>query len=194
MKKSAWFWMVLVLAAALFAVPESDAQGRTVPVQLSLYSPAQVFPEDTDVVGLRLNLIRGVNNHVSGIDIGLWNRAYGDETAFQLGGLNVVDGHYGGIQLGVANLVGETFTGWQGGLFNMTRGESGMLQSGAMNLALSGLRGVQLGFVNYAQDISGLQIGVFNACQVMYGVQIGLVNIISDKNILPVLPIVNAAF
>ncbi|MDD2237091.1 MAG: hypothetical protein PHG65_07790, partial [Kiritimatiellae bacterium] len=56
------------------------------------------------------------------------------------------------------------------------------------------VHGLQIGVVNYAQDMTGLQIGLFNATQVMYGLQIGIVNIISDKESLPILPLINAAF
>ncbi len=182
--------LIVFLASAAW----SRAFYEAVPIQLSLWSPVQLFSVDRDVVGLRLDFIYGANENVSGLDIGLWNETIGSQHGVQLGGVNVVGSECVGLQYGVVNLVNESMKGWQGGIFNMVNADVHGLQTGPMNMGLTGVRGVQIGAVNYARDMSGLQIGLFNAVQVMYGVQIGLINIISDKEILPVLPVINAAF
>jgi len=193
MKRFGIFILVLVVLFAFAETGVSETRGRVVPIQLALYPPAQIFPEDVSVLGLRLE-IYGINDHVSGLDFGLFNRTLGDQKGLQIGGANLVDGHCSGFQFAVANFVGNGFSGWQGGLFNSANGEVAALQMGAMNMGLLNLRGIQIGIINYSRDMSGLQIGLFNAAQVMYGIQIGLVNIISDKETLPVLPFINAAF
>jgi len=53
---------------------------------------------------------------------------------------------------------------------------------------------VQIGIFNRARDISGFQLGIVNWAENMYGIQIGLINIISGKESLQFLPIVNWSF
>ena len=52
----------------------------------------------------------------------------------------------------------------------------------------------QFGIFNRARDISGFQLGIVNWAENMYGIQIGLINIISGKESLQFLPIVNWSF
>ena len=72
------------------------AQGK--PVQLSLFHPLQVFPEDEAIHGLRLNIIYGVNSEVWGADLGLVNKLTGDMKGWQYGAVNLVDGECWGLQ------------------------------------------------------------------------------------------------
>ncbi len=53
---------------------------------------------------------------------------------------------------------------------------------------------VQIGIFNRARDISGFQLGLVNWAENMHGIQIGLINIISGKESLQFLPIVNWSF
>ncbi len=194
MKRSVYFVFLLMVCAMTLGCVSSFAQeDRIAPIQLALYPPAQIYAEDVSIVGLRLELY-GINNRVSGLDIGLLNVTRGDQKGFQFGGCNLVDGSFGGIQLGLGNRVINDFSGWQGGLLNVAKGDVSALQTGPMNMSLLNMRGFQLGLINYARDMNGLQIGLLNTAQVMYGIQIGLINVISDKENLPVLPFVNASF
>ena len=49
---------------------------------------------------------------------------------------------------------------------------------------------VQIGFVNYAQQVGGLQFGFVNATKKLEGLQVGLINY-AENGVFPVLPIVN---
>lgn len=139
------------------------AQGPK-PFQLSLFNPAQLFPENASVEGLRFNLVYGKNANVSGLDVGVANH---------------VTGQFWGLQWAMlANITDGTMRGLQGGAFNQS----------------TAARGVQIGFVNVAKQYHGFQMGFFNMTDGMHGLQIGLINVIREKRELPVLPIVNWNF
>ena len=55
------------------------------------------------------------------------------------------------------------------------------------------LSGVQIGIVNFARKGAGLQLGGLNFCDDLCGVQIGVINY-SAKSSVPVLPILNMCF
>jgi len=133
-------------------------------LQLSLCNPLQIFPENYDVSGLRINLLYGRNSNLRGLDLGL---------------VNDVPGLVEGFQCGAANLAGE-LNGLQFGGFNSAT-------SSSMGLC-------QIGVVNLGKDISGLQLGVFNMCDTIAGVQIGLLNFITKSDFVIFCPIVNAQF
>ena len=52
----------------------------------------------------------------------------------------------------------------------------------------------QFGIFNRARDISGFQLGIVNWAENMQGIQIGLIDIISGKESLQFLPVVNWSF
>jgi hypothetical protein len=135
------------------------------PVQLALVAPVQLFPENTDIVGIRFNLLYGRNASVSGLDLGLVN--------------HTTTGVSKGLQFGLVGLNDGEFVGWQDNFVNSTRGR---------------MEGLQWGFVNYAGHCSGLQLGFVNYAQTMHGLQIGLVNVIRSGGQFPVFPIVNWSF
>lgn len=85
MKKLLMALLLVVCAPALRVLAEG-----TTPLQLSIWSPVQVFPSDWDVIGLRCGGIYSRNRQVYGVDVGLFNSA---------------DAASGGLQLGLGNLV-----------------------------------------------------------------------------------------
>ncbi|MFH1957156.1 MAG: hypothetical protein ABIJ15_01595 [bacterium] len=122
--------IVAIAAAIVFAAAPAVAETR--PVQLALIDPVQIFNADTSISGVRLNLLYGRNDSVTGLDLGL---------------------------VGVAD---SDFTGWQYNFVgNITKGNFSGLQMGFVNYANSA-KGLQLGVVNYAVSLKGLQIGVIN--------------------------------
>lgn len=168
----------LVLLAAVFAlVSVAPGHAETRPVQLSLFNPAQVFPEKTSIEGVRLNLIYGKNANVSGLDWGLVNHTTGGGTAWQAGGLGMVEGDFIGFQDNIINITGGKFTGVQLGAFN---------QSGSGH-------GLAVGWVNVSKNMRGVQLGLVNVTETMHGLQIGLGNVI-QKGKMPFLPIVNWSY
>jgi hypothetical protein len=151
--------------------------GEAKPVQLALWSPAQIFAPGTAIHGVRLNLIYGVNAEMVGLDVGIANRTTGDCKA---------------LQYGIVGLVEGKFTGWQDNFINVSTDFEGF-QSGAYNGADS-CRGFQWGFVNNTKSMRGFQLAFVNLTEQMHGLQIGLVNVIRAKDSLPILPIVNWKF
>jgi hypothetical protein len=135
------------------------------PIQLSLVTPIQIFPEDDSIKGIRLNLLYGRNASIIGVDLGLVN--------------HTTSGISKGWQMGTVGLVDADFVGWQDNCVNVVRGD---------------FKGFQLGVVNYAKAGEGLQLGLVNYVENMNGLQIGAVNIIRQGGMLPVFPIINWSF
>jgi hypothetical protein len=152
----------VAIALSLIAAP---AAAQEKPIQLALIAPIQIFPENTSITGLRLNLLYGRNETVRGIDLGLVNHTKSGESV--------------GIQWGFVNLTDANFTGFQDGWVNITKGD---------------FEGMQWGFVNYAGHGNGLMVGFVNYAMSMKGLQIGLVNVIRQGGQFPVFPIVNWSF
>ncbi len=167
------FRLLLSLAVLASFASIASAAGPS-PFQLALFNPAQIVPEKASVSGLRIDLIYGVNQDVTGLDIGLVNHARGSEFAWQWGGIGIVE---------------KDFTGWQDNWVSITRGSFTGLQTGLFNQAGQG-NGVQFGVVNVTKSMHGLQLGVINSTETMHGLQIGVGNII-QKGKIPFLPIVN---
>ncbi len=153
---------LIILAVVSFSLP---ASAETQPFQLALLAPAQIYPEEDSVRGIRLNVLYGRNTSVTGLDLGLVN--------------HTTEGMSMGVQLGLVNLNEAKFTGFQDGWVNVMKGD---------------FEGFQLGFVNYAGFVKGLQLGLVNYSESMNGLQIGLLNIIHQGGEFPFFPIVNWSF
>jgi hypothetical protein len=143
----------------------TSAPAKTKPIQLALVTPIQIFPESTEISGVRLNLLYGRNVSVTGLDIGLVNHS--------------TTGISKGVQFGVVGLADSDFVGWQNNSVNITN---------------RNFEGFQWGAVNYANYANGFQLGIVNYARSMKGLQIGLVNIIKQGGQFPVFPIVNWSF
>lgn len=153
----------LVAISVVFISTPALAQSR--PIQIALITPAQIFPEEESISGLRLNLIYGRNVSVTGLDLGLVN--------------HTTTGKSMGVQHGLVGLVDSDFVGLQDNLVNVINGD---------------FEGFQWGLVNYAKSANGLQLGIVNYAENMEGLQIGVVNIIHTGGAFPVFPIVNWSF
>ncbi len=170
--KKACLWLALV---ALWTVP-ALALDMT-PLQIGIAGQkAQLFPAQTDVVGLRLNIAMSDNDDVMGLDLGLVSRA-NRMSAIQLNLANLVDSEFYGVSVGLFNRAGS-LAGFQGGLFNNVEHD---------------MSGFQLGLFNVADDAAGFQIGLINRAVSLRGIQLGLVNLI-EQGPLTFFPILNAAF
>jgi len=161
-KKNRSLFGVAIVTLILVAQPILAAEK---PIQLSLFSPVQLVPEDDAIAGVRLSLLYGRNKYVTGFDWGL--------VSHSTSGMSM------GWQIGFVGLVDADFTGWQNNVANITRGN---------------FEGFQWGVVNYAGHASGFQLGIVNYAVSMKGLQIGLVNIIKQGGQFPVFPIVNWSF
>ncbi|MDA1043939.1 MAG: hypothetical protein O3C57_01815 [Verrucomicrobia bacterium] len=154
-----WFFP-FVLTAIMLAGPFAlhSHAGQREGVNLALVPSAQLFSENSEVTGMRLNVV-GSNLAMKGLDLGIVNLSQERFTGAAIGIGNGVEGLGIGLQLGLFNYAGE-FHGLQCGLFNQA----------------SKLEGVQLGFANYSHDNNLLQLGVVNVANNHIGWQIGLMN------------------
>jgi hypothetical protein len=155
--------MGLVVLSILAVTSPVMAENK--PIQLSLVTPIQIFPETMPISGFRFNLIYGRSVSVTGLDLGLAN--------------HITTGKSQGVQWGLVNINDAQYVGWQNGSVNYVKGD---------------VRGVQTGIVNYANHANGLQFGLINYAVTLNGLQIGLVNIIKQGGQFPVFPIVNWSF
>ena len=95
--------------------------------------PWSIPNEESSVYGLRLNFGWGAYADTYGLDAGLFSSCSRD---------------FGGIAANFCgNLVGETMGG---------------IQVGAVNVVYGSAYGLQIAFVNFAEDLHGVQIGVLN--------------------------------
>ncbi len=170
------------IPTSLAAQDETPQDTTTVPenFELSLVPGVQLRGEDSAVRILRLGLYNR-NVSVQGLDVGIINQ--------NTGGISK------GAQFGLVSVVDGDFSGWQANLVSIANGEFNGLQgpNGLYNEIDHG-EAVQIGFFNRARDISGFQLGIVNWSENMHGIQIGLINIISGKESLKFLPIVNWSF
>ncbi len=164
---------VLSVAAAL------PLRAQEKPIQLSLFTPVQIVPENEGVSAIRLNLIYSVNKSVKYFDWGLVNVTSGGASA--------------GVQWALVSINKGSFTGWQASAGAITQGQFKGLQSGWFTSAKQG-EGVQWGLVNTAEYWNGLQFGLVNYAGRLKGLQIGLINIIKQGGQFPFFPIVNWSF
>lgn len=158
--KSIYFWAILIL----FALP-SVVLAQSEPINVALFNPIQIFPENTSIEGIRINFIYGKNVSVTGLDWGLVN--------------HVGSGGFKGVQWGAVNISDASVTGWQNGLVNISKGN---------------VKGFQWGWFNSGDHVSGFQLGILNFAKSMYGLQIGLLNFIQTGGQFPVFPIINWSF
>ena len=79
-------WSIGLMAMALitFCFHSPVLADDTKPINLSLFDPVQIFDADTSIKGFRLNLIYGVNQDMTGLDIGLGNHAKGNMSGVAL--------------------------------------------------------------------------------------------------------------
>ena len=155
--------VIVVIVLILVSAPLMAQEKR--PVQVSLFTPIQIFPEGDAISGLRLNFLYGRSSVVTGLDLGLVN--------------HTTSGVSKGWQWGLVGLVETDFVGFQDNGVNIVKGS---------------FEGFQWGVVNYAHSANGFQLGLVNYAVNLKGLQVGLVNIIKQGGQFPVFPIVNWSF
>jgi len=159
------FHLVLGLTVIMLVLVSASAMAQNKPIQLSLFTPVQIFDENIPISGVRLSLIYGRSVSITGLDWGLVNHTTkGKSMGVQFGGVGIADADY---------------VGWQNNWVNVVKGD---------------FEGFQWGIVNYANYANGFQLGFVNYAATMKGLQIGLVNIIGQGGQFPVFPIVNWSF
>ena len=179
--------IVVVLGAA--GASWAEEAGGTKPIQIALFSPVQIVPEEMSILGLRLNLLYGKNHDMTGLDLGLVNHVTGSAFAWQLGVVGYVERDFTGWQDNWVNITRGSFTGFQSGVVNHAASSKAAFQLGVVNHG-EAVTGFELGWVNYTESMNGLQVGGLNWTKKMHGLQIGIGNIIETGK-YPFLPLVN---
>lgn len=132
-----------------------------------------------DLIGLQLSA--GFNwtggDAIGGQASWLLNVTRGDFAGVQLGAFNFIEGTLRLGQIGLSNYLAQDGNFLQAGLLNQAWGEfTGLQVAYGLNLARN-FRGIQLGFVNYADEGTGLQIGLVNISRKLTGLPIGIIDI-----------------
>jgi hypothetical protein len=184
---------------------ETDVWGT--PFQFSIWNPVQLFPDDWNVYGLRMNVFYGKNQDVYGLDMGILanraknltgiqiagfgNKAFESLRGIQFAGIgnNCPNADIYGIQMGFGNRA-KNLTGIQFGAGSEALTLSRGIQIGGLYTKTDEMKGVQTGFFNIIEKGLGFQFGVFNIATKISGLQIGLINIIQN-GFIPVFPIIN---
>ncbi|MFH0839825.1 MAG: hypothetical protein V1883_02275 [Candidatus Omnitrophota bacterium] len=187
-KKILFLIMSGIIIMPCFAAAEEK------PLQLAVFNPVQLVPEEDSIKGVRLSLFYTVNEDVTGlsfawigvnratgdvrgIEWGLGNLVEGDCYGWQAGVVNYVRERFVGLQYGIANIAQGDLTGVQWGIVNWTEGFMHGAQCGVVNISKSESCGIDLGVVNYNEgSFKGLQGGFVNYSAEMHGLQLGLVN------------------
>jgi hypothetical protein len=135
--------IVLALVICLFA---TGAYAGTKPFQLSLTPDIAIQPRGTQINGVTLNIWGENPQHA--LALGLVNGSTGDSSGVSLGFLANYAQNYKGLEFAwLGNYASKNFSGMQLAAFNYA----------------GTLRGLQLGFINFAQrSPQGVQIGLIN--------------------------------
>src|SRR5262245_21147224 len=104
------------LIAGMLAVAALRAEAFVSPIGLSIYPPVMLPRKKDDIIGVRVNLVKGIHRSVYGLDVGIVN--YNDTL--------------GGIAIGMTNASFKNTIGLQIGLLNQTNNLYG-IQVGAFN-------------------------------------------------------------
>jgi len=185
--------ILVVVAGVVVATQPSILASGITPIQVSIWSPVQVFPADWDVIGLRLNGFYGRNSRVYGLDVGLYNHVSVSGGGGALGFNNTAcDGnaleatilgeragrcqryYRSGYGCGVFGVPSCSYCGLQAGMFNYADRLRGV-QCAILGNQAADMKGIQLSLLaNVAGNSAGLQCSFGNtAWGNMSGVQVG---------------------
>ncbi|MCX5708192.1 MAG: hypothetical protein NTY14_04360 [Candidatus Omnitrophica bacterium] len=160
--------LVLLLVLGLVGVVRAEEPKF---LQLALFNPYQMVPEDQSIKGIRLSLFYTINKDMTGFSFAFLgvNRATGNAEGVEWGLGNWVEGYVHGWQAGIVNHSGDRFVGLQNGWVNITKGD---------------FTGAQLGLVNWTEGFfHGWQHGAFNYTVGRFvGLQSGLVNMTKGQS------------
>jgi hypothetical protein len=156
--------------------PDRELPGP-LPLQLSWAPGAQIFPSNTVIWGLSLNMPFGSQDRVRGASLGPFNEVK----------------RLTGASLGLVNVSREKSTALQVGFGNTCEGKITGAQLGSANTVEGDMKGLQLGAANSNGGGAGVQIGILNHSRGMKGLQLGLLNF-NEKGVLKFLPLVNWSF
>jgi hypothetical protein len=148
---------------------DKGPSGGWTPYQLSIFSPAQIFPEDWNVYGLRTSVFYGNNRDIYGLDLGPFFNKARDIGGLQLAGFGVNKARdVTGLQIsGFMNEATGDVNGIQIGLGNKSRNLNGFqIAPLAVNVATGDVKGAQISYIINAAEgnLTGFQLGGVNSC------------------------------
>lgn len=172
---------ILGLFLVLFSLSAACARAEgTRPLQISVWSPVQLFSADDSIFGLRVSALYSDNYAMSGLSVSPgWTRTADDMKGIQLGMVNWTDRSLFGWETGFLNYAGNRFSGMEIGAVNIVKDNATGIQLGAVNCNSSFFHGWQVGgLFNYTGDNSvGVQIGLINLVKRDFsGFQTGFMN------------------
>jgi len=137
-------------------------------LQLALFAPVQIIPEDYAIYGLKLGLPYSSNRKLSGLDLGLCNQV--TETHYGLSCAGLLSMHSGqmyGVNIsGIMNLSDADETGLTvAALYNEIKATLKGVQIAALVNQAYSVKGIQIGLINYSRNLVGAQIGLLNFCK-----------------------------
>ena len=161
--------MILTLSF-LFMLPAMTTNAQYIEkdgtnIQLCLFNPLQVAPEESNVYGLRVTVPYGVNNSVYGLDFGLWSETTGYQYGVQANGLVAYhEEDADGFNLaGIVNYTEKNSTGCIiGGIYSEVKNKMTGFQAAVAIAKARQVVGVQLSLFNYCEDLKGVQLGLIN--------------------------------
>jgi len=171
-------FLIGILLAGLLVIPSTAAAGW-IPLQVAVWHPAQLVPDDWDVYGLRMNLLYGKNKNVWGFDLGVANTTEEKVRGIQAGLING-PGDLGGISLGGINST-RRVNGCQAGVFSVAEDRINGVQLSALFNHSPVVRGLQLHagvFGNFSEDVAGAQIAAgltVNQAEIVRGAQLSVI-------------------
>ena len=170
--------IAVLLVAVLCAAPVFAGDGGI--IKLSLWGKAAVaVPNNIDhVTGIDIG-IGSTTEHVDGVQ---WNFVWGEA------------GVVHGVNTAYIVAKSDEVIGLQGALVSINESKVGGIQGGLVNLAHGEVIGLQYGFFNKVGDLHGAQLGFINYAEnISKGLHVGLVNI-AKNGWFPVMVIVNGRF
>jgi len=167
MQRLILFILAISMALPAIAFAEASAQFQV---------PGFRAPDDPNVNGFRFSLIYGHNDSVKGFDLGFANfseqkdfsgfsfifgisKTTGSSSGCACSLINIHEGNDTGLNGAFVNLVNNIESGVNVGFVNITNNYSA-LDVGGLSMAKKAK--IQVGFVNFADNIESLQIGFLN--------------------------------
>ena len=105
--------VALLFITVVFGAFPAWAGGK--PIQLSLFSPVQIYAPERSITGLRLSLLYGKNVNVTGLDLRFRHADDRQPCGRTTSVVGKVDGNATGIQYGFVPWTKGTMTGLQCG-------------------------------------------------------------------------------
>ena len=175
---------------------------RWTPLQLSVWGDLALFDDDRDVRGVKLSLFdvkfteqygSDADADVTGIVVCGQDNNIREMRGIAVGLVGVHPMRMRGISVGFLTGARDT-VGIDLSVTGTISGDVRGVNIGGIATNVENMYGFQLSWLmNAATTVRGVQLGLLNYCEEMNGIQIGFVNIIRE-NTIPILPLVNARF